>query len=270
MLFSMDRHRTDFLVQKNHIQIIQIIQTTPTDSWVLAKEIIVGTYQIGTGQWCQLEGVQCAQRFRFCWHADHQPHQLGISQFVSLPHWSGHWLLSHPRLASLQLQQKMYDAACQHQKEKCAQADVLLLLSLRNHRQTHHPVWLLHAVTSCVFKWTCGLGNSNSLARCLFFSTRNTTTKEILQKRIMKEKKKTLIPASSPAISSTSVTWKPRLCAHIRYMRITIAAQSMLSVPPAPACTWYMHNPPFPIHSPNPYTMDLPQGPSQYKMPRYQ
>ncbi len=50
MLFSMDRHRTDFLVQKNHIQIIQIIQTTPTDSRVLAKEIIVGTYQIGTGQ----------------------------------------------------------------------------------------------------------------------------------------------------------------------------------------------------------------------------
>jgi hypothetical protein len=50
MLFSMERDRTDFLVQKNHIQIIQIIQTTPTDSRVLAKEIIVGTYQIGTGQ----------------------------------------------------------------------------------------------------------------------------------------------------------------------------------------------------------------------------
>lgn len=48
----------------------------------------------------------------------------------------------------------------------------------------------------------------------------------------------TLIPAISPDISSTTVTLYPRRWAHNLYICMTIAAQSMLSVPPAPAWTY--------------------------------
>jgi len=46
-----------------------------------------------------------------------------------------------------------------------------------------------------------------------------------------------LMPASSPAVSSSHSTLKFRRSAHRLYMRINIKAQSWASVPPAPEFT---------------------------------
>ena len=46
-----------------------------------------------------------------------------------------------------------------------------------------------------------------------------------------------LIPASSPGLTSSSSTSKPRFSAQRISMRRTISAQSWASVPPAPALT---------------------------------
>ena len=45
------------------------------------------------------------------------------------------------------------------------------------------------------------------------------------------------IPASWPAVTSSSSAEKPRRSAQRRYIRSSISAQSWASVPPAPACT---------------------------------
>ena len=45
------------------------------------------------------------------------------------------------------------------------------------------------------------------------------------------------MPASSPALTSSSSTLKPRRSAQRICMRSTISAQSWASVPPAPALT---------------------------------
>ena len=45
------------------------------------------------------------------------------------------------------------------------------------------------------------------------------------------------MPASSPGLTSSSSTLKPRFSAHFICMRRTISAQSWASVPPAPALT---------------------------------
>lgn len=55
-------------------------------------------------------------------------------------------------------------------------------------------------------------------------------------------RKRTLIPAISPGISSIKVTLYPRRWAHDLYICKTIDAQSMLSVPPAPAWTYIIHH----------------------------
>ena len=47
-----------------------------------------------------------------------------------------------------------------------------------------------------------------------------------------------LIPATSPSCSTNSLVLNPCFSAYIRYIRISILAQSQLSVPPAPAVIW--------------------------------
>src|SRR5882672_5591560 len=49
-----------------------------------------------------------------------------------------------------------------------------------------------------------------------------------------------LIPATSPSLESMTSARKPCLSAHLRYMRMSICAQSCASVPPAPA--WMSRN----------------------------
>jgi len=57
-----------------------------------------------------------------------------------------------------------------------------------------------------------------------------------------------LIPAISPGISSTTEMPYPLRWAHNLYICMTIEAQSMLSVPPAPAWTYTGNNKSISIH----------------------